>query len=162
MCSPTNCMRFDTAAHVAWTLPTAKVSKPVVSSFGGNITPLSRRHFLSLLALPLLLPTPANSAPKGKAKSKAQFENVCRFCRGSGEQTCGVCEGSGLVQMGEDYTARCPYCRGSRKITCQGCIGLGLGDVRGILRDGMMLVGNHSLNSFLEWERVFGTRSGNV
>lgn len=68
-------------------------------------------------------------------------DELCTQCSGSGEQTCGLCEGVGLLDLGGDLSmaasaAECPNCGGDGTVRCPKCIGLGLADTNGILRDG--------------------------
>ena len=99
----------------------------------------SRRKFLHFALATVLLPTLHTSRTHAREWLDS---DLCGDCRGSGNQYCAICDGTGTLSLDDGVIQRadqCPNCMGKGRVRCLSCIGLGLADVRGILRDGTSL-----------------------
>ncbi len=80
------------------------------------------------------------SAATSEKKRQWTADELCRYCKGRGEQVCSFCEGTGLFVFDDsnmvEQAHECPNCLGDGTVKCPACIGLGLADINGILRDG--------------------------
>lgn len=69
----------------------------------------------------------------------SQEQKICRYCRGTGKQTCYTCSGAGVrTELNAVYiaifgftmpeTRTCYECNGSGKVKCTYCNGTGKSD----------------------------------
>lgn len=99
---------------------------------------LSRRRILRF-ALAAAASTSLHFHCKEALAKEWDPEELCKDCRGTGKQTCSICDGTGVFSTDDMVVMQdnvCPNCFGKGTIRCLSCIGLGLADVNGILRNG--------------------------
>lgn len=117
----------------------AEDKRDVENSQEGDIAP-NRRVFLlgenrwedaSRIQKPSLKANGAPSSSTSQLAGKAVGTETCFSCKGEGVMMCTECEGTGELNVEDQFLdwvdegARCPYCEGSGAIPCDVCLGAG-------------------------------------